>query len=157
MHPLSGGGGVRAVVQETDHRYTAAAAAIASTRFAADPRCRRFHQTPVRKKSFAKSRSGLCVGIPYLRFRTLGGLHRLLARHGLTPVSTPTSSSSSTSRWGSGWLWGDEAGIQYSTPSRLYRSNRNNIMCHAAAKLAHRSHPIVVADPGSYWINYIES
>jgi hypothetical protein len=36
------------------------------------------------------------------------------ARQSLTPTPagtpTATSSSSSTSRWGSGWLWGDDAG-----------------------------------------------
>jgi hypothetical protein len=31
------------------------------------------------------------------------------ARQGLTP----TPSSSSTSRWGSGWLWGDGVGAQH--------------------------------------------
>jgi hypothetical protein len=35
------------------------------------------------------------------------------ARQGLTPVGTSTPSSSSTSRWGSGWLWGDGAGAQH--------------------------------------------
>ena len=35
------------------------------------------------------------------------------ARQGLTPVGTSTPSSSSTSRWGPGWLWGDGAGAQH--------------------------------------------
>jgi hypothetical protein len=35
------------------------------------------------------------------------------ARQSLAPAGTPTPSSSGTSRWGSGWLWGDDAGAQH--------------------------------------------
>jgi hypothetical protein len=35
------------------------------------------------------------------------------AGQGLTSAGTPTPSNSSNSRWGSGWLWGDDAGAQH--------------------------------------------
>jgi hypothetical protein len=38
------------------------------------------------------------------------------AKQGLTPAA---SSSSSTSRWGSGWLWGDDAGAEIVPAQKL--------------------------------------